>query len=489
MGDSAMNSNLFFATCLAMSLLAPIDAALAQIKSAPSRPSATISYVREIQPLFRTACAGCHNQENLAGGLNLDSYAGTIKGGKSGPLTLISKGTDCRLVKYLTGALKPQMPPGGPLKPTEIDLIRKWAEEGAKAELPNISEPKAKQPNPKSQPLPHTNAPLPSLKSGGFALKKAAPISSLLFLQDGKTLAVGTYREVQFWNSEMHQLIGKWQGHLDAVRSLSVSNDGKLIAAAGGTSGAEGETRIWEVATNREILVLKGEHSDSVNGVAFSPDGSKLVTGSSDKTIKLWDLKTGKVVATGKDHSDAVWGVAWSADGKRIASCGADKSVKIWDALSLKRLFTLSGHEDVVNSADFSPDSKSLVTASSDMTARVWSLGADSGTQIASFSGHSHSVLSAVFSANGSQIATSSADKSVRIWKTDGVLIRTLSDAKDWVYALRFSKDQSTLAAGTWSGDVLIWSLKDGKLMGLMNSLPKVQRVTDSKSPRNPVLK
>ena len=448
----------------------------AQGKSVTPKTVAPVSYSKEIQPIFRTACTGCHNPESAAGGLNLASFVGFQKGGKGGLISERAKIGESRLVKYLTGSTKPQMPPGGALKQPDIDRIRKWVEEGAKSDVLPGAESSPNAPNPKSTPSKLKTTPLPSAKTTAFKLNRSAPVTSLLFLADGKTLAVGTYREVQFWNPETKLIVSQWQGHADAVRSLALSKDGKLIAAAGGVSGAAGEVRIWEVISGRETLVL-GDHSDTINGVAFSPDGTKLATASADKTLKLWDLtKPQKPLATGKEHSDALWGVAWSPDGKYIASCSADRSVKIWDALTLKRLYTLSGHEDVVYSVEFSPDSKFLLSASADKTARIWSVGADGGTQTGVLGGHSHSVISATYASNGTLIATASADKTVRLWKPDAALVKTLSDAKDWAYAVRFSKDQKSLSAGTWSGEVLIWSLPDGKLLDVQSTFAKAIR-------------
>ena len=215
------------------------------------------------------------------------------------------------------------------------------------------------------------------------------------------------------------------------------------------------------MAASKEIRAF-GDHSDSVNGVAFNPDGSRLATASSDKTIKTWETATGKLIATGKDHSDAVWGVAWSPDGKYLASCGADRSVKIWDAASMKRLYSLGGHEDVVFTVDFSADSKSVITASADHTARVWNVGPEGGSAARTLGGHGHNVMCAAFVAGGGAV-TASGDKTVRLWDAGGGNTRTLAGAKDWVFVARLSKDGKTVAGGTWDGAVLLWSAADGK--------------------------
>ncbi|HLJ56264.1 MAG TPA: c-type cytochrome domain-containing protein [Chthonomonadaceae bacterium] len=425
---------------------------------AQARPgsAAQPSFYRDVNPIFRTACTGCHNMEAAASGLNLTSYATAIKGGRGGALLVPGKAADSRLYKYLTGVLKPQMPPGAGLKQTDIDKVKQWIDAGAKEDQPTADTRRATSRTPaKSVRTASVAAHAP------FALTRPAPVTALAFSADGKTLAVGTYREVQFWSLDSGAMVGRWTGHADTVRGLAYSRDGKLLAAAGGASGAAGEVRLWDAATAKELRAF-GDDTDAVNAVAFSPDGTKLATASSDKLVKTWETATGKLIATGRDHSDAVWGIDWSPDGKYIASGGADRSVKLWDAASMKRLYSLGGHEDVVFAVEFGADSKSLVSASADHTARIWNIGPESGSPAHTLAGHSANVTSAS-SSSGGLIATASGDKTVRLWDNVGSQLRTLTGPKDWLYSVRISRDGKLVAGGAWDGTVTIWTAADGK--------------------------
>lgn len=434
-----------------------------------ARPAAaqSVSFYRDVNPIFRTACVGCHSNEAAAGGLNLTSNVAAFKGGRGGPLWVAGKSAESRLFKYVTGALKPQMPPGSGLKQIDIDRIRQWIDAGAKIDAPPVEGRANSAPK-----LTGRGARTASVAVGApFTLKKAAPVTALAFGPDGKTLAVGTYREVQFWSLESRTLTGRWTGHPDTIRGLVYSKDGKMLAAAGGSSGSGGEVRLWDVAASKELRTL-GDDTDSVNAVAFSPDGTRLVTGSADKLIKTWETATGKPIAIGKDHSDAVWGVAWSPDGKYLASCGADRSVKVWDAAGMKRLYSLSGHEDVVFSVEFNADGKTLVTASADRTARVWNYGPEGGSAAATLAGHGANVMNASFAPKGG-IVTASGDMLVKTWENGGSNRRTFTGAKDWVYVARASLDGKIVAGGTWDGTVLLWNAADGKPVAEFSTGPR----------------
>jgi hypothetical protein len=128
---------------------------------------------------------------------------------------------------------------------------------------------------------------------------------------------------------------------------------------------------VWETASGKGVLTLRG-HRAAVKSVAFSPDGRRIVTGSSDKTAKVWDAASGKELLTLKGHSGGIDSVAFSPDGQRIVTGSSDKTAKVWEAAGGKALLKLYGHSAGIDSAAFSPDGQRIVTGSSDKTAKVW---------------------------------------------------------------------------------------------------------------------
>ena len=148
--------------------------------------------------------------------------------------------------------------------------------------------------------------------------------------------------------------------------------------------------------------------------MAFAPDGKQVLTGSWDKTARLWDAQSGKELRAFTGHADIVGSVAFSPDGKQVLTGSLDKTARLWDAQSGKELRTFTGHARVVGSVAFSPDGKQVLTGSGDKTARLWD--ARSGKELRAFKGRDAAVLSVAFSPDGNQVLTGSFDNTARLW-------------------------------------------------------------------------
>ncbi|KAJ1555786.1 hypothetical protein HK405_013091, partial [Cladochytrium tenue] len=190
---------------------------------------------------------------------------------------------------------------------------------------------------------------------------------------------VGT--DICVWAGDAFQERTLLVGHKERIYSVAFSVDGRRIVSGSN----DGTARIWDAATGNQLAVLEGHESrSSVTAAAFSPDGWLVVTGSSDKTVRIWDSTTGLERAALEGHYGQVSAVAFSPDGSRVLSACwdvtainlKDNTIRLWDFTTGRQLAKMSGHSDRVDSAVFSPDGLRIFSGSWDKTVRVWDTAA-----------------------------------------------------------------------------------------------------------------
>ncbi len=248
-------------------------------------------------------------------------------------------------------------------------------------------------------------------------------LKSIAFGPDCKTLAsCGLSQTIELWDLETGKIIHKFTGKSYGVNSVTFSPDGKILASGDRARSVQ----LWDLTTGKAIRTSSGhfpimEHGDWVNSVTISPLSPSqeglagiLASGSHDKTIKLWSLKTKEAIATLKGHLSLVYSLAFSQDGQILASGSADKTIKLWDLKTKEEIYTLAGHGDEVYSLAFSRDGQILASGSADKTIKLWDL--KTKEEICTLAEHEDEVYSLAFSQDGQILASSSADGTIRIW-------------------------------------------------------------------------
>jgi hypothetical protein len=256
------------------------------------------------------------------------------------------------------------------------------------------------------------------------------------------------------------------EGHTDRVLGLAFSPRDPLLVSG----GSDRTLRVWDLRTGKTTSTL-GPHTGKVEALACSPDGRLVaaVTELSDGVpgeVKLWDLATGRLHAELLGHEDGVNCVAFSPDGSVLATGDRIGQIRFWDVAAAKVRGSIpKAHRSSIRSLAFTPDGASLASGSWDHTARLWDVGSGRERQV--FRGHAEGIWGVSISPDGASLATASSDHTVKLWDLrTGAERRTLPAHAREVSSVAFSPDGRLIATGGWDHRVKLWEASSGKERG-----------------------
>jgi WD40 repeat protein/Tfp pilus assembly protein PilF len=247
------------------------------------------------------------------------------------------------------------------------------------------------------------------------------------------------------------QELATLRGHTDRVVSVVVSPDGTHIV----TGSRDKTARVWDAKTGAELAVLAG-HTSDVTSLTMSHDGYRIVTGSRDNTARIWDAHTFRELAVLKGHTNDVTSVTVSPDGAYVITDSDDNTAQVWAAKTGAELAVLKGHSDSVTSVTVSPDGRRIVTGSRDNTARIWD--AHTFGELAVLKGHTEAITVVTVSPDGRRIVTGSRDNTARIW--DANTFRELAVLKGHtkpVTTVALSPDGALIVTGSDDNTARVW--------------------------------
>jgi len=285
--------------------------------------------------------------------------------------------------------------------------------------------------------------------------------------------------KIDFWHKNSNgrqKLVDTIAAHDNTITQIKYSLDGKVIASA----SWDKTVKLWDAKTGKLINTLIG-HKDGINSIAFIPtsfnspdqeEGYILVSGSEDQTIKVWQISDQvKLIKTLKGHTDSIKAITVSPDGKLIASAGYDNTIKIWTTAG-ELLQTIEAHNLAITSIAFTPtplnlSSKeksdyTLATGSWDNTIKLWSIS-DAGNNSKLWhilTGHQDGITTISFNSDGTLLASGSGDRNIKLWNTQtGELIKNLRGHTSQINSLAFSSDDKSIVSGEEQQGLFWWNL------------------------------
>lgn len=247
-----------------------------------------------------------------------------------------------------------------------------------------------------------------------------------------------------------------FQGHEGAIYALAVSADGKHLL----TGGTDRTVRLWDFASRQQLRLWQG-HNRTVTAVALSPDGRVAASGSEDGTIRLWPLQETDEHRVFRDATDSLWAVAFSPDGRRLATAGADGHLRVYDPATGKLLVDLPVARMPVTTLDFLPDSRRVALAGGDREITIWDV--EQRQQVSKLTGHTSAVLAVAVSADGRYLLSGGADKTARWWNLEQSKAEWVWKGRSAICAVAIRPGgKPHLAVGLADGTLVILDASEG---------------------------
>jgi WD40 repeat protein len=435
------------------------------------------NYDDDVKPIFARYCFQCHSAGEMRSGLNLESFAGVLKGGSSGDAVIAGRPASSTLYKAVAheGNGIPMMPLGGAKIPDAyITTIRDWIQQGLLENAaskpkgpvgPSLDYKPTSLNRPKGAPaMPHS---LPALNLPEPA--RANPVTALAASPWAPLLAVAGHDRIYLYDLDKRAAAGELPFPEGIPYTLRFSRDGATLLAAGGKGVQSGKVVLFDVATGKRLAVI-GQEMDVVLAADLSADGKLVALGGPGKLVKVYSVADGKLVYQINKHTDWITALEFSPDGSRLATGDRSGGIFLSEAATGGTVGNLADHKDAITSLSWRGDSQLLASGSEDGQIIIWNTA--DGFPVATI-GKAHQpkppagtygtppggVLSLQFASDG-RLVSVGRDSTIRVWGMDGKQKASGNPDTELLTRVAVSSDGKLAIAGDYAGNLIVW---DGK--------------------------
>jgi len=433
---------------------------------------AKVSFFSDIRPIFQERCQGCHQPAKAQGGFVVTNFDSLKKGGESAaPGVTPGKPDESEILSQIvpSGDTPPAMPKGATaLTSGQVDLIRRWIAEGATDDTPASTEPVIDMQHPPTYTAPPV-------------------LTSLDYSPDGTLLAVSGYHEVLLHRADGSGLAGRLVGLSERIESARFSPDGKLLAVSGGSPGRFGEVQIWDVAA-KQLTQSIPVTFDTVYGVSWSPDGTKVAFGCVDNTCRAIEAASGKQVFFQGAHNDWVLDTVFSVDGAHLVSVSRDRSMKLNEVATERFVdnitsITPGALKGGLIAVDRHPTKEELLVGGADGAPKIYQMHrtkarviGDDFNLIRAFEAMPGRIFTVRYSPDGTRVlagGSSDGQGEARVYQeADAKQISRFAEQHGAIYSVAWRPDGKEVAIGGFDGTIRMYEPDTGKLVREFSPTP-----------------
>jgi len=436
------------------------------------------NFIDHVQPILAQHCASCHNEDKRKSGFAVTSFNLIMEGGSSGSVVQPGDPDNSRLIKLITKAEEPVMPPSGEgIPPAEIEIIRQWIAAGAL--MDEDSQPMAKAEEEvgtmdgdvyiaarfaDTPPMPEV-----TLASAQPIGQRGVIARAMDTSPTAPLMAVGANKQVLLVNTETYESLGALPFPEGNIFTLTFSVNGELLVVGGGEEGAKGVGAIYNVRTG-ERTGTYGQYYDTVLAADVSPDHKFIALGGPNRAVRVYDVETATELYKIDKHTEWIYAVKFTPDGEVLTTADRGGGMYVWQAKTGRYVEELRGHAGAIHALEYTYDSKVLASAGEDGTVQLWDTW--KYNRIRSFKAHGVPVLNMDVNRDG-KILTTGQDAVAKLFNIEGKEEKTFGGLDDWGYTTCFSHGGGKVLAGNWKGQIHFWNAESAELVTTMGTMPQ----------------